>query len=286
MKSSTFQKLSLNSLKLRIKSLEDIVKTKQRQRSKQQKKTKAETVECENSQTTSWTSTYEKWDEWEDMEEIDKQIQDAKETLMKLKNKTHTPHLAPSMGCCSHNRCAERKVARMTTQNRLQHMISFRKKGNHHFKQREYNLALQWYEKSTIYYEYCFPSTVQEERLINIERQWCTLNCTACFLQLKEYEKCIEYCTETLTLTQANNIKALFRRAQAYRHMNKHNEAKADLKEAKRLDHLSKGVHAKALHKEDQILAVEIEKYNCKVEKMAKAMLGIKRSTSPILEYT
>ena len=90
----------------------------------------------------------------------DKQLQQAKQNLTALNKKAEAPNPEPS----SQNRCAKGKVARMTTQKRLQHMISFRKKGNHHFKEKEYGLALQWYEKSRIYYEYCFPNTVKEKR--------------------------------------------------------------------------------------------------------------------------
>lgn len=50
----------------------------------------------------------------------------------------------------------------------------------------------------------------------------------ACFLHLKLYPRCIEYCSDALDL-DSQCAKALFRRARAFRLQDKLDEAKADL---------------------------------------------------------
>ncbi len=93
----------------------------------------------------------------------------------------------------------------------------------------------------------------------NQERILCLVNCAACHLELKQYKSCIESCTEALGVVEAvrsstmctknsiidkndktNNIihmmhiKALVRRAKAYRCLSQFDNAAYDLKMAKR----------------------------------------------------
>ena len=50
----------------------------------------------------------------------------------------------------------------------------------------------------------------------------------ACFLHLNMYSRCIEYCNDALEIDH-HSIKALFRRARAFRLQDKFNEAEIDL---------------------------------------------------------
>ena len=104
--------------------------------------------------------------------------------------------------CCSVSE-AERKVARMSLRERLKHMKTFRQgQGNRCFKKQDFKVALMWYEKSLMYYEYCFPSNDWEIEAIDEERKLCLVNSAACHLELKEYRQCIECCTEALEVAQ------------------------------------------------------------------------------------
>jgi len=269
--------MSSNAVKAQIKSTEKIIEKKKSDLYQQQKMFQSEPRRdsYKKSPLSGWISTYEKWDKWEDTEEIETQLSTARQNLTDLKANpdTQRPSVVP---CCrgSHNRRAERYVARMTTQNRLHHMISFRNKGNTYFKKGDYSSALQWYDKSLIYYEYCFPINEEEKKSIDRERRCCLLNCAACYLHQKQYNKCIEHCNDALDLSAGVNVKALFRRAQAHRCVDDFDAAEADLKEAKRLDCSLKGVHAKAMDKEALILTAEIDAYKSQSERIAKRMLG------------
>jgi len=277
MNSSNLQRMSSNAVGARIKSTEEVIRKKQSDLCQQQKKCHEE-VQWEpfkDSQLSSWTSTYEKWDKWEDIEEIEEQLKNERQKLTDLRAKSDTqrPSIVP---CCrgSQDRRAERKVARMTTKNRLQHMKSFRSKGNIHFKKGKHSSALQWYTKSLIYYEYCFPIDAEEKKVINRERRCCLLNCAACYLQQKQYNKCIEHCTEALDLSAGLSAKALFRRSQAYRYLDDFDAAETDLKKAKRLDRSLNNVHAKVIDEEALALTADISAYKSRSEVIAKRMLN------------
>ncbi|XP_063928028.1 uncharacterized protein LOC135141104 [Zophobas morio] len=63
----------------------------------------------------------------------------------------------------------------------------------------------------------------------------CTSNLSLCQLKLKLYKKAIENCTKVLE-KDSNNVKALFRRAQALSELSEELEAKQDLERAKELE--------------------------------------------------
>ncbi|GLC34580.1 hypothetical protein PLESTB_001245900 [Pleodorina starrii] len=62
----------------------------------------------------------------------------------------------------------------------------------------------------------------------------CTLNLSSCYLNLKQYDKCVEQCNQVLS-AEADNLKALYRRGQAYLGSGDCVSAAADLERALRL---------------------------------------------------
>lgn len=81
----------------------------------------------------------------------------------------------------------------------------------------------------------------------------CYLNNAACCLHLKQYEVCITQCSEVMK-TETSNLKAFYRRGQAYFHTNKHEEAVKDLKRALEISPQDEGV-GDALKKAEDALA-------------------------------
>jgi len=214
-----------------------------------------------------WTETYRKWDEWEDVEELEANIFTAKRKIDKIKKRRDKSksNCHPGYCCSSKNRSKERRVAQMSTKERLKKMISFRKDvGNKCFKNEEFAQALLWYRKSLLYFEYSFPENKKEEMVLQKERLLCLLNIAACCLHVKDFRQCVEVCSEALEISKGNSVKALFRRAQAYRNIHKIENALRDLKQAKNLDKSS--IHAEALRREENNLKEQI-RVNEEIEK-------------------
>ncbi len=269
----------------------------------------------------SWTNIYQQWDTWEDVEEMEMILKKTKKKLSKLKknNERLKRNITPSSSstfssvsskasyCCnSQNRIAEREVASMSTKQRLKHMKSFRDNGNKEYHNGNYKDACKWYDKSLIYYEYCFMTTsINEKKNVEEERILCLLNLAACYLGLKKYTECIESCTEILNETRkyttntttegercnssnthanANTaptcscnkkvIKALFRRARALRLTHKFQQAKDDLDEAMKLMKLLNDYfHLNSIENEYKLVKDAIKVYECNSKKIAKRMM-------------
>lgn len=69
----------------------------------------------------------------------------------------------------------------------------------------------------------------------------CYLNLGACFLKTEEYAKVTESCSKALEL-DCNNVKGLYRRAQAFLKLNDYEKSKHDLITAKNIDSSNKVV--------------------------------------------
>ena len=82
--------------------------------------------------------------------------------------------------------------------------------------------------QALIYYEYCVPNNDDEELKIEEIYKVCALNISACKLKLKQYDETLNFCNQILN-KNPNNLKARFRRAQAYRCKELFNLAKEDI---------------------------------------------------------
>lgn len=170
----------------------------------------------------SWAS-YSKWNDYDDVEDLEVEIGTAKEALKKLNDKINGHNTDDAKTCnhryqcsCIGDKSVERQVVQMTTQKRLDEMVLFKREGNELFGQQKYNEALNLYEKTLVYFEYCYNGTQEELKQADCLRLQCLLNAAACFLHLKVYTKCIEYCDEALEIDNSSS-KAWFRRAKAHR---------------------------------------------------------------------
>ncbi|KAL3800562.1 hypothetical protein ACHAWO_009806 [Cyclotella atomus] len=179
------------------------------------------------------------WDNYQDVEELESNIESAKDQLSKLKGRISRLDNDSLKTCshryacqCSGDKRAEREVVAMGTSKRLEEMKSFKEQGNTFFGEKKYREALDLYEKSLIYFEYCFDGTADEQAKADELRLSCLLNAAVCFHHLGMHPRCIEYCNDALEIDHLS-IKALFRRARAYRLKDKLDEAHADLMKLK-----------------------------------------------------
>lgn len=186
-------------------------------------------------------NSYKRWDCYQDIDDLEAKIDSARRDLSKLNEKilVHNNSGNSDKHCNHRHRCscqgdksAERKVVEMTTSARLEQMASFKKQGNDLYAQKKYKAAVGFYEKTLIYYEYCFLDGSDDElKQAETLRLQAYQNSASCFLHLNLYPRCIDYCNEALEIDN-NSTKAWFRRARAHRLQEKFDIAEKDLTKA------------------------------------------------------
>ncbi|KAJ6700187.1 PEPTIDYLPROLYL ISOMERASE [Salix purpurea] len=129
----------------------------------------------------------------------------------------------------------EKPFWKMDTREKFE--ASERKKldGNVLFKAGKFWRASKKYDKATKYIEFDHSFTEDEMCLAKSLRLSCHLNNAACKLKTGEYLEASRLCTKVLELDPLN-VKALFRRSQAYLKTSELEKAEADIKEALAID--------------------------------------------------
>eukprot|EP01126_Amoeba_proteus_P012956 TRINITY_DN1539_c0_g1_i1.p1 TRINITY_DN1539_c0_g1~~TRINITY_DN1539_c0_g1_i1.p1 ORF type:complete len:316 (-),score=84.78 TRINITY_DN1539_c0_g1_i1:110-955(-) len=106
--------------------------------------------------------------------------------------------------------------------------------GNDLFKQQKFKEAYDVYEEALNFFQYTYPKG-EEEKLMNSTKLPILLNQAACQLRLKEYKKARISCEKCLDIDETN-VKAIFRRGQAWQGMGDFEKAKIDFIAAIKLD--------------------------------------------------
>ena len=238
-----------------------------------------------------WESCYQMLDNIGEEEEIQIRIGENEKKLASFagelsKGKNEMTEGAGLKLCCksSQSRHSERRIARMPLREQITTMKSFRIEfGNRCFRKAQYEVALQWYTKSLLVYEYCFPSNPSEKQEVDEERHLCLLNSAACHLTTGNNQACIECCSEALEVTNGTCVKALFRRAKAYRRLSSFDDAKKDFEQVGKLTELQKASKKEvsestqeAIHNERLELQKAIQSYNNDTKMLARKMMQCK----------
>jgi len=106
-----------------------------------------------------------------------------------------------------------------------------KEEGNALFKLGKYARASKRYEKAAKFIDYDTSFGEDEKKLSKQLKITCNLNNAACKLKLKDYKQAEKLCTKVLEL-DSRNVKALFRRAQAYTQLADLELAEVDIKKA------------------------------------------------------
>jgi len=143
-----------------------------------------------------------------------------------------------------------------------------KEEGNALFKLGKYARASKRYEKAAKYIEYESSFSEDEKKQSKQLKISCNLNNAACKLKLKDYKEAAKLCTKVLEL-DSQNVKALYRRVQAYIQLADLELAEADIKKALEIDPNNRDVKL-----EYKTLKEKIKEYNKKDAKFYSNMFA------------
>jgi len=143
-----------------------------------------------------------------------------------------------------------------------------KEEGNALFKLGKFARASKRYEKAAKYIEYDSSFSEEEKKQSKQLKISCNLNNAACKLKLKDYKQAEKLCTKVLEL-DCQNVKALYRRVQAYIQLADLELAEADIKKALEIDPDNRDVKL-----EYKTLKEKIKEYNKKDAKFYSNMFA------------
>lgn len=123
----------------------------------------------------------------------------------------------------------------MNTAEKIEAAAKKKEEGNALFKLGKYARASKRYEKGAKFIEYDTSFSEEEKKQSKALKIQINLNDAACKLKLKDYKQAEKLCTKVLEL-DSRNVKALYRRAQAYIQMADLDLAELDIKKALEID--------------------------------------------------
>lgn len=103
----------------------------------------------------------------------------------------------------------------MDTTEKIEASKQKKEQGNSLFKVGKYQRAAKKYEKAAKYIEHDSSFSAEEKKQSKVLKVSCNLNHAACCLKLKDFKEAVKLCSKVLEF-ESQNVKALYRRAQAY----------------------------------------------------------------------
>ncbi|KAM1385298.1 hypothetical protein ACFX15_031023 [Malus domestica] len=146
----------------------------------------------------------------------------------------------------------------MNRQEKIESAGKKKEEGNALFKAGKYERASKRYEKAVRFIEYDSTFSDEEKQQAKALKITCNLNDAACKLKLKDYKQAEKLCTKVLDL-DSRNVKALYRRAQAYIQLVDLDLAELDIKKALEIDPDNRDVK-----QEYKVLKQKVREYNKK----------------------
>lgn len=146
----------------------------------------------------------------------------------------------------------------LNTQEKIEAAGKKKEEGNAFFKVGKYERASKRYEKAIKFVEYDSSFSDEEKQQTKALKITCNLNNAACKLKLNDYKQAENMCTKVLEL-DSRNVKALYRRAQAYLHLVDLDLAEMDIKKALEIEPNNRDVKM-----EYKILKQKVREHNKK----------------------
>ncbi|CAH1431957.1 unnamed protein product [Lactuca virosa] len=146
----------------------------------------------------------------------------------------------------------------MITPEKIEAAGKKKEEGNMLFKAGKYEKASKRYEKGVKYIDYDASFSEEEKKQAKVLKVSCNLNNAACKLKMKEYKEAEKLCTKVLEM-ESRNVKALYRRAQAYINVGDLDLAEIDIKKALEIEPENRDVKM-----EYKVLKEKMREYNKK----------------------
>ncbi|CAI9297453.1 unnamed protein product [Lactuca saligna] len=146
----------------------------------------------------------------------------------------------------------------MITPEKIEAAGKKKEEGNVLFKAGKYEKASKRYEKGVKYIDYDTSFSEEEKKQAKVLKVSCNLNNAACKLKMKEYKEAEKLCTKVLEM-ESRNVKALYRRAQAYINVGDLDLAEIDIKKALEIEPENRDVKM-----EYKVLKEKMREYNKK----------------------
>ncbi|KAI3743138.1 hypothetical protein L1987_60841 [Smallanthus sonchifolius] len=152
----------------------------------------------------------------------------------------------------------EKDLWELTTQEKIETSGRKKEEGNTLFKKQKYERASKRYEKALSFIEYDSAFSEDEKQQAKVLKISCNLNNAACKLKLRDYKQAAKLCTKVLD-ADSKNVKALYRRVQAYIQLVDLDLAEMDIKKALEIDPDNRDVKL-----EYKLLREKMKEYNKK----------------------
>lgn len=123
----------------------------------------------------------------------------------------------------------------MNTIEKIEAAGNKKEEGNVLYKAGKYARAAKKYDKASKFIEYDSSFSEEEKKQARALKISCYLNNAACKLKVKDFKEAAKLCTKVLEL-ESQNVKALYRRAQAYIETADLDLAEIDIKKALEID--------------------------------------------------
>ena len=169
---------------------------------------------------------------------------------------------------CNSDHSDEQRIFDMPCERQVANCIRFKNIGNMLYREGQYVRAREQYQRALVYYEYAFPDDDSVQAQLDTVRYLCCLNMAACQLKLKQHREALSSLFQALRF-KPDSAKALYRRAQVYRHMDEYSKAATDIAAAMAL-----APNSADLRREAMALANQRKAYMKKLRRVAQAMVG------------
>ena len=208
-----------------------------------------------------WNS-YAKWDIWDAEKCAENQREEIESRKQRMKNANK--ERAMQMGC--HDKSRERAIFELSTKKKLAACRRFKREGAAYFEEGQFFRSAAAYRRVLIYLNYTFPDDLKEKQEYEKLQESSELNISACKLKTGEYQEAIQLCDRVLQ-SNPKSVKALLRRARAFRLSDEYGKSMGDLNRAIEIAPTNK-----ALRREMDALKDQMKVYKEESRRLSAAM--------------
>lgn len=188
-----------------------------------------------------WTQSYNVWSKYEDIDDLAVKKREEEDKITSLiSNQQVMGHV--------HDHSIERQFFESSEEFKLKTCEDNRLIGNYLFSEGLFHKAAEHYQLAIAYYEYCFPEDADLQRRLNALRHICLCNISLCYIRMNALRSAAESASIVLNEVDPEKlkeeefaedvdtadvqvdtaplsaiyVKALFRRAQAFRYLDEY----------------------------------------------------------------